>query len=158
MKVLLIQPEVRLDDKPFDFPFWAGIFASIVEKKGGQVAILDLNAIRMKYDGDFVPMDIIRNEIGTENWDLIGVGGLTTMYRRIKQLIQFTRKLFPETTIVSGGHLTSALKKYGLEKKITHISTAGGALVRYLTGIKLPMIKSLEESAEKYRSTTKNHN
>ena len=62
------------------------------------------------------------------------------------------------TTIVSGGHLTSALKKYGLEKKITHISTAGGALVRYLTGIKLPMIKSLEESAEKYRSTTKNHN
>ena len=33
MKVLLIQPEVRLDDKPFDFPFWAGIFASIVEKK-----------------------------------------------------------------------------------------------------------------------------
>jgi phosphoglycerate kinase len=62
------------------------------------------------------------------------------------------------TTIVSGGHLTSALKKYGLEKKITHISTAGGALVRYLTGIKLPMIKSLEESAEKYRSTKKNHN
>ena len=50
------------------------------------------------------------------------------------------------------------LKKYGLEKKITHISTAGGALVRYLTGIKLPMIKSLEDSAEKYRSTTKNHN
>ena len=62
------------------------------------------------------------------------------------------------TTIVSGGHLTSALKKYGLEKRITHISTAGGALVRYLTGIKLPMIKSLEESAEKYRSTKKNHN
>ena len=40
MKVLLIQPEVRLDDKPFDFPFWAGIFASIVEKKGGQVAMV----------------------------------------------------------------------------------------------------------------------
>ena len=103
MKVLLIQPEVRLDDKPFDFPFWAGIFASIVEKKGGQVAILDLNAIRMNYGGDFVPMDIIRNEISSEDWDLIGIGGLTTMYRRIKQLIQFSRKLFPDTTIVSGG-------------------------------------------------------
>ena len=103
MKVLLIQPEVRLDDKPFDFPFWAGIFASIVEKKGGQVAILDLNAIRMNYGGDFVPMDSIRNEISSEDWDLIGIGGLTTMYRRIKQLIQFSRKLFPDTTIVSGG-------------------------------------------------------
>ena len=51
------------------------------------------------------------------------------------------------TTIVSGGHLTSALKKFGLAEKITHTSTAGGALVRYLTGTKLPMIQALEESA-----------
>ena len=56
------------------------------------------------------------------------------------------------TTIVSGGHLTSALKKFGLAEKITHISTAGGALVRYLTGTKLPMIQALEESAKKYRA------
>jgi len=56
------------------------------------------------------------------------------------------------TTIVSGGHLSSALKKFGLVEKITHISTAGGALVRYLTGTKLPMIKALEESAEKYKA------
>ena len=56
------------------------------------------------------------------------------------------------TTIVSGGHLTSALKKFGLVEKINHISTAGGALVRYLTGSKLPMIQSLEESAKKYES------
>jgi len=56
------------------------------------------------------------------------------------------------TTIVSGGHLSSALKKFGLVEKITHISTAGGALVRYLTATKLPMIKALEESAEKYKA------
>jgi len=56
------------------------------------------------------------------------------------------------TTIVSGGHLSSALKKFGLAEKITHISTAGGALVRYLTATKLPMIKALEESAEKYKA------
>ena len=56
------------------------------------------------------------------------------------------------TTIVSGGHLTTALKKYELSDKVNHISTAGGALVRYLAGEELPMIKSLEESARKYRS------
>lgn len=56
------------------------------------------------------------------------------------------------TTIVSGGHLTSALKKYGLAEKIDHISTAGGALVLYLTGEKLPMIKALENAAMKYRT------
>jgi len=56
------------------------------------------------------------------------------------------------TTIVSGGHLTVALKRYGLTEKIHHISTAGGALVLYLTGVKLPMIQSLEEAAQRYRS------
>lgn len=56
------------------------------------------------------------------------------------------------TTIVSGGHLTSALKRYGLVEKIDHISTAGGALVLYLTGETLPMIQVLEEAAKRYRS------
>ena len=56
------------------------------------------------------------------------------------------------TTIVSGGHLTSALKKYGLVEQINHISTAGGALVLYLTGQKLPMIQSLEQAAARERA------
>ena len=56
------------------------------------------------------------------------------------------------TTLVSGGHLTTALKEQGLEEKINHISTAGGALVLYLTGDKLPMIKALEAAAIKHRS------
>ncbi len=56
------------------------------------------------------------------------------------------------TTIVSGGHLNSALKKQGLADKINHTSTAGGALVLYLTGEKLPMIQALEDAAIRYRS------
>jgi len=56
------------------------------------------------------------------------------------------------TTIVSGGHLTSALKKYGLVEKIDHISTAGGALVLYLAGERLPMIQSLEDAAKRERA------
>jgi len=51
------------------------------------------------------------------------------------------------TSIVSGGHLTFALKKYDLADKVNHVSTAGGALVRYITGQKLPMIKCLEDAA-----------
>jgi len=103
MKVLLIQPEVRLDDKPFDFPFWAGIFASIIEQKGGEVAILDLNAIRMNHGGDYVPLEQIKKEIGSENWDLIGISGLTTMYRRIKELVPIIKKSSPNSILVAGG-------------------------------------------------------
>jgi phosphoglycerate kinase len=56
------------------------------------------------------------------------------------------------TTIVSGGHLNSVLKSLGLSDKINHVSTAGGALVLYLTGERLPMIKALEEAAIRHRS------
>ncbi|ABK77970.1 3-phosphoglycerate kinase [Cenarchaeum symbiosum A] len=51
------------------------------------------------------------------------------------------------TTIVSGGHLSSALEEYGFAGRINHVSTAGGALILYLTGQKLPMIQALEEAA-----------
>lgn len=54
------------------------------------------------------------------------------------------------TTIISGGHLSAALHKYGIHDKIDHISTAGGALVQYLAGKRLPLIDALERSAEKW--------
>jgi len=54
------------------------------------------------------------------------------------------------TTIVSGGHLSSALRKYEIHDQIDHISTAGGALVQYLAGKRLPLIDALERAAEKW--------
>jgi phosphoglycerate kinase len=54
------------------------------------------------------------------------------------------------TTIISVGHLSSALKKYGIHDQIAHISTAGGALVQYLAGKRLPLIDALERAAEKW--------
>ena len=56
------------------------------------------------------------------------------------------------TTIVSGGHLTAALKRYGMDTHINHISTAGGALVLYMTGAKLPMIRALEDASKRLQS------
>ncbi|MDV3277501.1 MAG: phosphoglycerate kinase [Nitrososphaerales archaeon] len=54
------------------------------------------------------------------------------------------------TTIISGGHLSSALQKYGIRDQIDHRSTAGGALVQYLAGKRLPLIDALERAAEKW--------
>lgn len=107
LNVLLVVPEIRIDDKPFDFPFWAGIFASIIDKKGGNVAILDLNALRMNNNGNFLPLDIIKKQISVAKWDLIGIGGLTTTYSRMKQLIPLLRKTNPDSVILSGGGWSS---------------------------------------------------
>ena len=103
MKVLFVVPEIRLDDKPYHFPFWAGILAAIAEQKGIQVAILDLTALRDKFAGKLVPNEIISEEVSIDSWDLIGIGGLTTTYSRIKQLIPLLRKSAPESIILSGG-------------------------------------------------------
>ncbi len=47
-------------------------------------------------------------------------------------------------TIISGGHLTTALRKLGAEHKVTYTSTAGGALLHLLAGKRLPIIEALE--------------
>jgi len=103
LKVLLIVPEIRLDTAPNHFPFWAGILAAIVEQKGGQVGILDLNALRANYDNIQVPLDVIAKEISSEKWDLIGIGGLTTTYSRIKQLSPVIKKYAPDSIFIGGG-------------------------------------------------------
>ncbi|MDG6958994.1 MAG: phosphoglycerate kinase, partial [Nitrososphaerota archaeon] len=54
------------------------------------------------------------------------------------------------TTIISGGHLSTALRKYGINDQIDHVSTAGGALVQYLAGKRLPLIDALERAAERW--------
>ena len=66
MKTLFVVPEIRLDSKPTIVPFWAGILASIVESKNGEVAILDLNALRMKFGGKQVPSQVIIDEISSD--------------------------------------------------------------------------------------------
>jgi phosphoglycerate kinase len=54
------------------------------------------------------------------------------------------------TTIISGGHLSTALRKYGIHDQIDHISTAGGALVQYLAGKRLPLVDALERAQERW--------
>jgi anaerobic magnesium-protoporphyrin IX monomethyl ester cyclase len=107
LKVLFIVPEIRLDSAPNHFPFWAGILAAIVEKKGGQVGILDLNALRVKYGGKQVPSSVIAEEISSENWDVVGIGGLTTTYSRIKQIAPLIRKSAPNSLFIGGGGWSS---------------------------------------------------
>ena len=103
MKTLFVVPEIRLDMAPNNFPFWAAILASIIEQKNGQVGILDLNALRSNFGGKQVPNQVIIDEVSSEKWDLIGIGGLTTTYSRIKELTPLIRKNAKDTIIIGGG-------------------------------------------------------
>ncbi|MEE8179997.1 MAG: phosphoglycerate kinase [bacterium] len=44
----------------------------------------------------------------------------------------------------------AAVNKYNLVDDISYISTGGGALVRFLSGEELPVIKALKKAAKKF--------
>jgi phosphoglycerate kinase len=47
-------------------------------------------------------------------------------------------------SIVGGGHTVAAIEKLGLENKISHISTGGGSLEKFMMGEKLPAVEALK--------------
>lgn len=47
-------------------------------------------------------------------------------------------------SVAGGGHTIAALEKLGLSNKISHISTGGGSLEKFMMGEKLPVIEALK--------------
>ncbi len=50
-------------------------------------------------------------------------------------------------SLAGGGNTIAAIQEYGLSSKIGYISTAGGALIEFLMGKKLPGVVALEKAA-----------
>lgn len=51
-------------------------------------------------------------------------------------------------TVLGGGDSITATEKYGLTDKIGYICTGGGALIRFLSGEELPVVKALRHGAK----------
>ena len=51
-------------------------------------------------------------------------------------------------SLAGGGNTIAAIEEYGLTKKISYISTAGGALIEFLMGKKLPGVTALENAVQ----------
>ena len=53
-------------------------------------------------------------------------------------------------TVVGGGDSVTAAKQYGVTDKIGYVCTGGGALIRFLTGEELPVVKALRHAAKTF--------
>lgn len=100
MKILLINPTIREYRLPFDFPAGLGIIAAIIRREGHDVHVYDQNALRVS------TVDMCHNLRKIKNVDVVGIGGLITTYRYLKQLMPVLREIFPNAKIILGGGVT----------------------------------------------------
>jgi phosphoglycerate kinase len=54
-------------------------------------------------------------------------------------------------TVIGGGHLSGYAGILGISERLSHVSTAGGAMLSLLAGEELPAITALEAAAKRYR-------
>ena len=50
------------------------------------------------------------------------------------------------TTVIGGGSTVEAVRSLGFENKMTHVSTGGGASLRFLAGGTLPGVEALMDA------------
>ncbi len=124
---------------------------------------LDVNGKRKEISVDKLPTEYSIFDIGAktvENYakliskaKSIVVSGPMGVYEN-KEFNYGTKKVFEAIadskafSLAGGGNTIAAIQEYGLTKKISYISTAGGALIEFLMGKKLPGVVALENAVK----------
>ncbi len=144
--------------------------SKVIEKYGHKIILPDDTAIvkdgaRLETEINEVPEDGAIVDIGRKTaehyYDLIMesktvfVNGPMGVYEN-EPTEYGTKKVWdalkntPAITVLGGGDSITASKKFEAVTAINHISTGGGALIRFLTGEELPVIKALKFAAEHF--------
>lgn len=103
-KVLFINPTVREEDVPRHVPYGIALLTAIAMENGHLVQVYDQNAWRM---GD----DVLRQVLAADDWDVVALGGITTAYAAIKNIVSHARDVCPKAVIVLGGGVLTSLPR-----------------------------------------------
>lgn len=103
-KILFINPRIREQHPARHIPYGIALLASVCRDEGHQVAIYDENAWRKG-------QDTIKEVILADDWDVIGIGGLTTTYGNIKETCQLIKQVLPNVLLIAGGGFITSMPK-----------------------------------------------
>lgn len=111
LKVLLVNPEIRVWSMPNIEPMGQCLIGSSAKVDGHQLFVLDLNAERKEPVLDEKKFynwanNRIIEEINRIQPDVIGVGGIISQYKRIKEIVAVCRQNSNAVIILGGGIAT----------------------------------------------------
>ena len=95
---------VREEEDPKHIPMGIAQLASIAINAGHQVQVYDQNAWR-KDDS------VVQEILISDDWDVVGIGGITTAYASIKKITKLVSKCCPKALIALGGGVLTSLPK-----------------------------------------------
>ena len=100
MKILFINPIIRYKDDPRHIPHGMAVLASVVRENGYDVEVLDINAHRYSKER-------VKHILENLDYDVVGIGGIISVYRDLKWIVDFLKSIRPDTPIIVGGSLSS---------------------------------------------------
>jgi len=141
----------------------------LIEKHGGKIhlpvdAAIDVDGHRVEVSFDDMPDDGAVKDIGprtSEDFSRIIMGSETIFLSGPPGVFESTE--FSKGTVemfdamieseafcvIGGGHSSAAANKFGVQEKMSYISTGGGALERLMLGRPMPVVEALRASAKK---------
>lgn len=133
MKLLFINPPIRLTDKPRHIPHGLAILASIVrDKMRITPQFLDINAHRYSEDEVFALLKEI-------DFDVVLIGGLIPVYKRIIRLTELIKTINKDSVVIAGGSAAMSVPDLLLNNSRVDIVCAGEgetAIVELLGGLR----------------------
>ncbi|MDI6785953.1 MAG: radical SAM protein [bacterium] len=103
INVLIINPSIRLADKPRNIPHGLAILVNIITKKLNiEVTFLDINAYRYNEKQ-------VQEIIQKTNFDIVLIGGLAPTYGSIIKLSKLIKHENPHAKIIAGGYVVMSM-------------------------------------------------
>ena len=142
MNILIINPPIRLTDKPRHIPHGLSIIANIIRKKLKIVPqFLDLNAHR------YSEQETIK-QIKQFKFDVVLIGGLIPVYKRIIELTQYVKNIRSDCLVIAGGSAAMSVPELLLSNSQVDVVCSGEgelAVIELLKALKNNEIKDVTE-------------
>ena len=140
VKILIVNPPIRLTDKPRHIPHGLAILANVIRKKLGIIPkFVDINAHRYSEKQ-------VESMLRSIEFDVVLIGGLIPVYKRIIFYAEIIKKMNPNAVIIAGGSAAMSVPTLLLQNSKVDVVCAGEGekvIIDLLEGLKVSKLEDL---------------